>query len=158
MAIRKKYLLPAFLFLLLVIAGAWNPGQVLTGNSTGKIDTGDTAWMLVASALVLIMTPALGFFYGGMANRKNIISTVFQSVISLGLMSVIWVTFGFSLCFGDDIGGIIGNPFTFKMFQGVGLKPNETFSATVPFVLFAMFQLKFAIITPALITGSLHNA
>jgi len=154
MAIRKKYLLPAFLFLLLVIAGAWNPGQVLTGNSTGKIDTGDTAWMLVASALVLIMTPALGFFYGGMANRKNIISTVFQSVISLGLMSVIWVTFGFSLCFGDDIGGIIGNPLTFKMFQGVGLKPNETFSATVPFVLFAMFQLKFAIITPALITGS----
>ena len=154
MAIRKKYLLPAFLFLLLVIAGAWNPGQALTGNSTGKIDTGDTAWMLVASALVLIMTPALGFFYGGMANRKNIISTVFQSVISLGLMSVIWVTFGFSLCFGDDIGGIIGNPLTFKMFQGVGLKPNETFSATIPFVLFAMFQLKFAIITPALITGS----
>ncbi|HRH56489.1 MAG TPA: ammonium transporter [Chitinophagales bacterium] len=154
MAMRKKYLLPAIIFLLLVIAGAGNPGQVLTGNSAGEINSGDTAWMIVASALVLIMTPALGFFYGGMANRKNIISTVFQSVISLGLMSVVWVAFGFSLCFGDDIGGIIGNPFTFKMFQGVGLKPNETFSATIPFVMFAMFQLKFAIITPALITGS----
>lgn len=154
MAMRKKYLLPAIIFLLLVIAGAANPGQVLTGNSTGNINTGDTAWMIVASALVLIMTPALGFFYGGMANRKNIISTVFQSVIMLGVMSVIWVVFGFSLCFGDDIGGIIGNPLTFKMFQGVGLKPNDAFSATIPFVMFAMFQLKFAIITPALITGS----
>lgn len=154
MAMRKKYLLPAIIFLGLVIAGAFNPGQSLTGNSAGDINTGDTAWMIVAAALVLIMTPALGFFYGGMANRKNIISTVFQSVIMLGIMSVIWVAFGFSLCFGDDIGGIIGNPLTFKMFQGVGLKPNATFSATIPFVMFAMFQLKFAIITPALITGS----
>lgn len=151
---RKKYLLPAILFLLLVIAGAANPGQSLTGNSTGAIDTGDTAWMLISSALVLIMTPALGFFYGGMANHKNIISTVFQSVIMLGVMSVIWVTFGFSLCFGEDIGGIIGNPLTFKMFQGVGLKPNAAFADNIPFIIFAMFQLKFAIITPALITGS----
>jgi len=156
MAMRKKYLLPAIIFLLLVIAGAANPGQILTGNSAGDINTGDTAWMLVAAALVLIMTPALGFFYGGMANKKNIISTVFQSVICLGLMSVLWVVFGFSLCFGDDLGGlgIIGNPLTFFMFKGVGLKPNETFSASIPFVMFAMFQLKFAIITPALITGS----
>ncbi len=154
MAMRKKYLLPALIFLGLVIAGAFNPGQSLTGNSAGDINTGDTAWMLVAAALVLIMTPALGFFYGGMANRKNIISTVFQSVISLGLMSVIWVAFGFSLCFGDSVGGIIGNPTTFFMFKGVGLKPNGTFSATIPFVMFALFQLKFAIITPALITGS----
>mgnify|MGYP002381282201 CR=1 FL=1 len=154
MAMRKKYLLPALLFLLLVVAGAANPGQSLTGSSTGNINTGDTAWMLVASALVLIMTPALGFFYGGMANKKNIISTVFQSVIMLGVMSVVWVVFGFSLCFGNDIGGVIGNPLTYKMFQGVGLKPNEAFSATIPFLMFAMFQLKFAIITPALITGS----
>ena len=151
---RKKYLLPAFIFLLIVIAGAGNPGQILTGNSAGNINTGDTAWMLIAAALVLIMTPALGFFYGGMANKKNIISTVFQSVICLGLMSVIWVVFGFSLCFGESFHGIVGNPLTFFMFKGVGLKPNETFSATIPFMLFAMFQLKFAIITPALITGS----
>ena len=122
MALRKKYLLPALIFLGLVIAGAFNPGQSLTGNSAGDINTGDTAWMIVACALVLIMTPALGFFYGGMANKKNIISTVFQSVICLGLMSVVWVAFGFSLCFGDDIGGIIGNPLTFFMFKGVTLK------------------------------------
>ncbi|MCC6582972.1 MAG: ammonium transporter [Chitinophagales bacterium] len=157
---RKKYLLPAIIFLGLVIAGAFNPGQVLTGNSAGDINTGDTAWMIVACALVLIMTPALGFFYGGMANRKNIISTVFQSVICLGLMSVVWVAFGFSLCFGDDIGGIIGNPMTFFMFKGVTLKaaaagtPLNVLAPTVPMMIFAMFQLKFAIITPALITGS----
>ncbi|MEN9448003.1 MAG: hypothetical protein RJA25_1293 [Bacteroidota bacterium] len=154
MAMRKKYLIPAIIFLLVVIAGAADPGQILTGKEAGNINTGDTAWMLVAAALVLIMTPALGFFYGGMANSKNIISTVFQSVFMLGLISIVWVVFGFSLCFGDDIGGIIGNPLTFKMFQGVGLKPNELFSSSIPFVLFAMFQLKFAIITPALITGS----
>ncbi|MFN8281938.1 MAG: ammonium transporter [Chitinophagales bacterium] len=157
---RKKYLLPFIIFIGLVIAGAFNPGQVLTGSSAGDINTGDTAWMIVACALVLIMTPALGFFYGGMANRKNIISTVFQSVICLGFMSVIWVAFGFSLCFGDDIGGIIGNPMTFFMFKGVTLKaaaagtPLNVLAPTVPLMIFAMFQLKFAIITPALITGS----
>jgi ammonium transporter, Amt family len=154
MAMRKKYLIPSIIFFLIMVAGGFNPGQVLTGNSAEGIDTGDTAWMLVASALVLIMTPALGFFYGGMANRKNIISTVFQSVICLGLMSVIWVVFGFSLCFGESIGGIIGNPTTYFMFKDVGLKPNPSFTGTVPFVIFALFQLKFAIITPALITGS----
>lgn len=163
MAMRKKYLLPAIIFLGLVIAGAFNPGQVITGSSAGNINTGDTAWMIVAAALVLIMTPALGFFYGGMANKKNIISTVFQSVICLGFMSVIWVAFGFSLCFGDDIGGIIGNPLTFFMFKGVALHPvtekMQLFGvapsmAGLPLIMFAMFQLKFAIITPALITGS----
>jgi Amt family ammonium transporter len=160
MALRKKYLLPALIFLGLVIAGAFNPGQSLTGSSAGDINTGDTAWMIVACALVLIMTPALGFFYGGMANKKNIISTVFQSVICLGLMSVVWVAFGFSLCFGDDIGGVIGNPLTFFMFKGVTLKaaavgtPINVLAPTIPMMIFAMFQLKFAIITPALITGS----
>ncbi len=160
MAMQKKYLIPAIIFFGLVIAGAFNPGQSLTGSSAGDINTGDTAWMIVACALVLIMTPALGFFYGGMANRKNIISTVFQSVICLGFMSVIWVAFGFSLCFGKDIGGIIGNPMTFFMFKGVTLKaaaagtPLNILAPTVPMMIFAMFQLKFAIITPALITGS----
>jgi Amt family ammonium transporter len=155
MAMRKKYIIPFILLLLIIIAGAFNPGQVLTGNTAGdKISAGDTAWMLIATALVLIMTPALGFFYGGMANRKNIVSTVFQSVICLGLLSVIWVVFGFSLCFGKSIGGVIGDPRTFFMFRGVGEMPNGDFSATIPFVIFALFQLKFAIITPALITGS----
>lgn len=156
MAMRKKYLLPFILLMIVVVAGAFNPGQSMIGSSAGNIDTGDTAWMLMSCALVMIMTPALGFFYGGLANSKNIISTVFQSFISLGVISIIWVVFGFSLCFGEDVGGlgIIGNPWTFRMFKDVGLSPNETFSASIPFIVYAMFQLKFAVIAPALITGS----
>jgi Amt family ammonium transporter len=121
---------------------------------SSAIDSGDTAWMLVASAFVLLMTPGLSFFYGGMINKKNIISTMLQSFIALGVISVLWVTVGFSLAFGDSFGGIIGNPFTYFAFNHVGSEPNPVFSSTIPFLLFALFQLKFAIITPALITGS----
>ena len=118
------------------------------------IDKGDTAWMLVASAFVLLMTPGLSFFYGGMINKKNIISTMLQSFVALGVISVLWVLVGFSLAFGDSIGGIIGNPLTYLNFKNVGIEPNPDFSETIPFLLYALFQLKFAIITPALITGS----
>ncbi len=131
---------------------------VMASNYTelsSAIDGADTAWMLVSSALVLLMTPGLSFFYGGMVNKKSIISTMLQSFIALGVISVLWVVVGFSLAFGDSIGGIIGNPLTYFNFKGVGAEPNPEFSATIPFLLFAMFQLKFAIITPALITGSL---
>ena len=121
---------------------------------TSAIDSGDTAWMLVASAFVLLMTPGLSFFYGGMVNKKNVISTMLQSFIALGVVSVLWVLFGFSLAFGESIGGIIGNPLTYFAFQHVGSEPNPDFAGTIPFLLFALFQLKFAIITPALITGS----
>lgn len=131
---------------------------VFTANNyqelTSTIDTGDTAWMIVASAFVLLMTPGLSFFYGGMVNKKNIISTMLQSFIALGVISVLWVVVGFSLAFGDSIGGIIGNPFTYFAFNNVGSEPNPDFASTIPFLLFALFQLKFAIITPALITGS----
>ena len=121
---------------------------------TTIIDSGDTAWMIVASAFVLLMTPGLSFFYGGMVSKKNIISTMLQSFIALGVVSILWVLVGFSLAFGDSIGGIIGNPLTYFAFNNVGLEPNSDFSSTIPFLLFALFQLKFAIITPALITGS----
>lgn len=121
---------------------------------SSSIDSGDTSWMLVASAFVLLMTPGLSFFYGGMINKKNIISTMLQSFIALGVISVLWVFVGFSLAFGDSIGGIIGNPMTYFAFNGVGSEPNPAFASTIPFLLFALFQLKFAIITPALITGS----
>jgi len=121
---------------------------------SSSIDAGDTSWMLVASAFVLLMTPGLSFFYGGMINRKNIISTMLQSFIALGVISVLWVFVGFSLAFGDSIGGIIGNPTTYFAFNNVGSEPNPDFAGTIPFLLFALFQLKFAIITPALITGS----
>ncbi|WP_271855680.1 ammonium transporter [Patiriisocius marinus] len=121
---------------------------------SSSIDSGDTAWMIVASAFVLLMTPGLSFFYGGMVSKKNIISTMLQSFIALGVISILWVIVGFSLAFGDSIGGIIGNPLTHFAFNNVGAEPNPAFSSTIPFLLFALFQLKFAIITPALITGS----
>ena len=121
---------------------------------SSSIDKGDTAWMLVSSAFVLLMTPGLSFFYGGMINKKNVISTMLQSFVALGVISVLWVLVGFSLAFGESIGGIIGNPLTYLNFKSVGIEPNADFASTIPFLLFALFQLKFAIITPALITGS----
>jgi Amt family ammonium transporter len=122
---------------------------------SSSIDSGDTAWMIVASAFVLLMTPGLSFFYGGMISKKHIISTMLQSFVALGVISVLWVIVGFSLCFGESIGGIIGNPLTYFNFHGVGSEPNPDFAGSIPFLLFALFQLKFAIITPALITGSM---
>ncbi len=122
---------------------------------------GDTAWMLTAGGLVFLMTPGLSFFYGGMVGYKNIVSTMLQSVIALGVISLLWVVVGFSLCFGDDVGGlgIIGNPMTYFMFGGVGgetatLGSEGQVALTIPLLVYAMFQLKFAIITPALITGA----
>ena len=119
---------------------------------------GDTAWMLTATALVLLMTPGLAFFYGGMIQPRHIISTMLQSFIAMGIVSVLWVIIGFSIAFGESIGsegyGFFGNPLTFFMFRNVGGGTHPDFSPTFPLAVFAMFQLKFAIITPALITGS----
>lgn len=114
------------------------------------------AWMLVATSLVLLMTPGLAFFYGGMVSKKNIISTMLQSFICLGIVSLLWYVVGFSLAFGEDVGGmgIVGNPATFFMFNNVGTAVHPTIGGGLPLVLFSAFQLKFAVITPALITGS----
>ena len=141
-----------FVLLVIVIICLYSASNYQELSSV--IDSGDTAWMIVASAFVLLMTPGLSFFYGGMVSKKNIISTMLQSFIALGVVSILWVLIGFSLAFGDSIGGIIGNPLTYFAFNNVGLEPNSNFSSTIPFLLFALFQLKFAIITPALITGS----
>ena len=138
--------------LVLICLFAGTPYDGLAPGET--IDTGDTAWMLVSSAFVLLMTPGLAFFYGGMVTRKSIISTMLQSFVALGVISVLWVVVGFSLAFGESLGGFVGNPMTFFAFQNVSLRPNPEFSENIPFLLFALFQLKFAIITPALITGS----
>ena len=146
---RVNFLVLTVLVLLSLIATSDYPTLSTT------IDPADTAWMLVASAFVLLMTPGLSFFYGGMVDRKNVISTMLQSFVALGVISVLWVVVGFSLAFGDSWGGIIGDPTTFFNFRGVGVEPNPAFSGTIPFLLFALFQLKFAIITPALITGSM---
>ena len=141
-----------FVLVIVVIICAYSASNYQELSSV--IDSGDTAWMIVASAFVLLMTPGLSFFYGGMVSKKNIISTMLQSFIALGVISILWVFVGFSLAFGESIGGIIGNPLTYFAFNNVGVEPNSDFSSTIPFLLFALFQLKFAIITPALITGS----
>ena len=120
----------------------------------GPIDLGDTAWLLTATGLVLLMTPGLAFFYAGMVSTKNVISTMLQSFIALGVISLLWVIVGFSLCFGTSLNGLIGDPRTYFMFRGVGGATHPALAPTIPLIVFAMFQLKFAVITPALITGS----
>ncbi len=135
---------------LLVLFNASDP----ISDVADTIDKADTAWMIVATAFVLFMTPGLSFFYGGMVSFKNVISTMLQSFIALGVISLLWYLVGFSLAFGDSIGGFIGNPTTYFAFKNVGLNPHPLLAPTFPFLLFALFQLKFAIITPALITGS----
>ncbi|MBO0357484.1 ammonium transporter [Hymenobacter sp. BT186] len=122
--------------------------------AAGSINGADVAWMLTATALVLLMTPGLSFFYGGMVRPKNVISTMLQSFVAMGVITVLFYFVGFSLAYGDSWHGLIGNPLTFIMLRNVGTAPNPAFAATIPFVLYFAFQLKFAIITPALITGS----
>jgi Amt family ammonium transporter len=119
------------------------------------MDTGDTAWMLMATALVMIMLPGLALFYGGLVRSKNVLSTVMHSFFGLALVSIVWVVIGFTLAFGPDVNGagLIGN-LDFAFFNNVGLEPSTVYAVTIPFVLFASFQLMFAAITPALITGA----
>jgi len=116
------------------------------------MNSGDTAFMLVATAMVMLMTPGLALFYGGMVRSKNVLSTLLQSFICLGVVSIIWVLYGYSLAFGPDVGGFIGN-LDFAGLAGVGLEPGP-YSDTIPHLLFCAFQLMFAVITPALITGA----
>jgi ammonium transporter, Amt family len=123
------------------------------------MDSGDTAWMLMSTALVMIMLPGLALFYGGLVHRKNVLSTVMHSFFGLALVTVVWVIIGFTLAFGPDVSlPVIGSGFIggldFAMFDGVGLAPSTIYAVTIPFVLFASFQLMFAAITPALITGA----
>ena len=119
-----------------------------------KIDTGDTAWVLVSTALVLAMTaPGVALFYGGMVRTKNALSTILQSFIILCLISVQWVLWGYSLAFGPDVGHIIGSLAWFGL-NGVGTEPNADYAATIPHQAFMLFQMMFAVITPALITGA----
>jgi len=148
---QKFNYIPLIILLAFSIMGVLMPALPTTMVTEG-LDSGDTAWILVASAFVLLMTPGLAYFYGGMVNNKNVISTMLQSFVAMGVISVLWVVVGYSLAFGEDIGGVIGNPFTHFMFRGVLEAP---LTGTIPTVLFAFFQLKFAVITPALITGSM---
>ena len=118
-----------------------------------RIDTGDTAWLLISTALVMLMTPGLALFYGGMVRQKNVLGTLMQSFIALGIVTVQWVLVGYSLAFGPDIGHLIGG-LQWIGLNGVGLDPNPDYAATVPHQAFMIFQMMFAVITPALITGA----
>jgi len=126
------------------------PPRIITEGINGA----DVAWILTSTALVLFMTPGLALFYGGMVSSKNIISTMLQSFVCMGVISIIWVVVGFGIAFGTDYHGLFGNPMEFFMFTGVLESKPWSLAPTIPLALFALFQLKFAIITPALITGS----
>ena len=117
-----------------------------------KLSAGDTAWMLASAALVMFMTPGLAFFYGGLVRAKNVLGTVMQSFVALGLVTVLWALIGYTLAFGPDKGGLIGG-LRFAGLAGVGAEPS-IYAPTVPATTYMVFQLMFAIITPALIAGA----
>ena len=128
-------------------------GEELILNDFRKENAADITWIITATCLVFLMTPGLSFFYGGMVSQKNILSTMLQSFMALGLISLIWVFIGFSLSFGDSIFGLIGNPFQHFLFNNMTLSHSKL-SLKIPLLLFALFQMKFAIIAPAITTGS----
>lgn len=140
-----------FLTVLAVAGGLISPGIL---KSHANYVNADIAWLIVSSCLVFLMTPGLSFFYGGMVNRKNVISTILQSFIATGLVGLLWVVFGFSLAFGKSFHGLIGDPTQFFFFRNViGGEPWPT-APTIPLLLFALFQMKFAVISPAIVVGA----
>lgn len=126
----------------------------IPGANETAYNTSDIAWVLISTALVFLMTPGLAFFYGGMVHRKNVLSTMIKSVVAAGVVGVLWVVCGFSLCFGDSFYGFIGNPSTFAFFKNVNNGPAWSAANTIPLSLFALFQLMFAVITPGLVVGA----
>ena len=138
----------------MVLSSIASSKQTANINNDDLLDTGNVSWLITSSALVLLMTPGLALFYGGMVHNKNILSTMMQSFISIATVSVLWIYFLFSLCFGESLGGVIGSPKTYAFMLNVSGIPNDVFAPEVPFALWAFFQLKFALITPALLTGA----
>ena len=149
----KSNPIPFILLGIFSILGIFVP-LVADFDGSKVYNSGDAAWMIMATALVLLMTPGLSFFYGGMVSKKNVISTMMQSFIATGLISVLWIVIGFGLAFGPSIGGFIGNPVEFFMMKGINSKEPWSLAPTIPLLLFALFQMKFAIITPALVVGA----
>jgi Amt family ammonium transporter len=146
-----KQVAPFLVLALVAIAALFVPTAPDYVDTKNEYNSADIAWVLTAAALVFLMTPGLAFFYGGMVHRKNVISTMIKSVVAAGVVSVLWVFFGYSLCFGESIGGFIGNPFTHLFFKGVNSGEPV---GSIPKSLFAVFQLMFAIITPGLVVGA----
>jgi Amt family ammonium transporter len=143
-----------FLILAGIAIGAALIPAVTNFDGSSIYNSADTAWIIVATALVFLMTPGLAFFYGGMVHRKNVISTMIKSIVAAGIVSILWVVIGFSLCFGKSINGIIGDPTTFLFFRNVASGAPWSLAPSIPLTLFALFQLMFAIITPGLVVGA----
>ena len=150
--IVKKY--APFLVLMLIAIGALFIPSLPAFADTSKYNSADIGWIIVATALVFLMTPGLAFFYGGMVHRKNIISTMIKSIVATGVVSILWIVVGYSLCFGESIGGFIGNPSTHLFFKDVMSGAPWSLAPTIPLSLFALFQLMFAVITPGLVVGA----
>jgi Amt family ammonium transporter len=125
-------------------------------NPTMTIDTGNTGFMILCSSLVMLMTPGLAFFYGGLVGRKNVLAIMIQSFVSMGWTTVLWYAFGYSLCFSGDVGGVIGN-LDMAFLHGVNLMSPSPLNTSIPMFVFIAYQMMFAIITPALITGAFAN-
>ncbi|MFZ5597628.1 MAG: ammonium transporter [Bacillota bacterium] len=130
------------------------PGMALADDGAPAVDTGDTTFILISAALVMLMTPGLALFYGGMVRKKNVLSTIMQSFIVICLVSVQWVIVGYTLSFGPDLSHLVGS-LSWLGLNGVGQDPNADYAGTIPHMAFMAFQLMFAIITAALITGSI---
>ncbi|MBR5695735.1 MAG: ammonium transporter [Paludibacteraceae bacterium] len=158
MKTKKRWIIMMSFMAIIAALGIFIPEEqgLWEFVETDECTSSNVAWMITATIFVLMMTPGLSFFYGGMVGKKNVISTILQSFIAMGIISVLWVIFGFSLAFGNDLGGLglIGDPTQYFMFHNVGAKPEPYLTATIPLALYAIFQMKFAIITPSLITGS----
>ncbi len=148
-----RIVLPLVLFLAACAAMPAIAAESAPAAPPPAVNAGDTAWLLVSAALVMLMTPGLALFYGGMVRRKNILGTIMQSFIIIGLISVEWILVGYSFAFGPDCWGIIGDLSWFGL-RGVGLTPFKEYAATVPHQAFMVYQMMFAVITPALITGA----
>jgi len=151
--LTAKQIAPFFVLLAVAVVAMFVK-PVADFADTGKYSGADIAWMIVATALVFLMTPGLAFFYGGMVHRKNVISTMIKSVVAAGVVSVLWIVVGYSLCFGKDINGVIGNPMTHLFFKDVNSGEPWVGAPTIPKTLFSLFQLMFAVITPGLVVGA----
>jgi len=141
---RKAALFLATIFALVALCA-----PAFAAEAEAVIDTGDTAWLLISTALVMLMTPGLAFFYAGMVRKKNVLGTLMHSFVMLCVMSIVWILWGYTMAFGPDVGGFVGD-FSMLGLKGVGMEPN----GTIPHLLFMMFQGMFAVITPALISGA----
>jgi len=150
--IVKKY--APFIVLFLIAIGALFVPSSSPFSAGNQYNSSDISFILVATALVFLMTPGLAFFYGGMVHRKNIISTMIKSMVATGVVSILWIVVGYSLCFGESMGGLIGNPTTHLFFKDVMSGAPWSLAPSIPLGLFAFFQLMFAVISPGLVVGA----